>query len=125
MAETDPLLRSRSNDQALIDDAQEEEDAFQDVEFQSEGCLDNPMNWPRSYQWGVIALLAFMAFTVSVVVLILEVWGQLLILMVVHSLVLALCPWLAESLWIWRGGRANLLVFFLLRFGSLERRLGL
>lgn len=125
MAETDPLLRSRSNDQALIDDAQEEEDAFQDVEFQSEGCLDNPMNWPRSYQWGVIALLAFMAFTVSVVVLTLEVWGQLLILMVVHSLVLALCPWLAESLWIWRGGRANLLVFFLLRFGSLERRLGL
>ncbi|QDS71199.1 hypothetical protein FKW77_010266 [Venturia effusa] len=65
MSETDPLLRSRSNDQAIIDDPQEEEDAFQDAEFQSEGCFDNPMNWPRSYKWGVIALLAFMAFTVT------------------------------------------------------------
>jgi len=64
MAETDPLLRSRSNEQVLFDDPQEEEDAFQDVEFKSEACYDNPMNWPNSYKWGVIALLAFMAFTV-------------------------------------------------------------
>lgn len=67
MSETEPLLRSRSNtSQVLIDDPQEEEDAFQDVEFQSQTCYDNPLNWPQSYKWGVIALLAFMAFTVYV-----------------------------------------------------------
>ncbi|KAE9992309.1 hypothetical protein Vi05172_g12231 [Venturia inaequalis] len=66
MSETEPLLRSRSNtSQVLIDDPQEEEDAFQDVEFQSQTCYDNPLNWPQSYKWGVIALLAFMAFTVT------------------------------------------------------------
>jgi hypothetical protein len=63
MAETDPLLRWVSHEQ-VIDDPQEEADAYQDVEFNSEECYDNPMNWPNSYKWGVIALLAFMAFTV-------------------------------------------------------------
>lgn len=67
MSETDPLLRARSNDRAIdIDDPEREEEAFQDVEFSSEECLDNPMNWPGSYKWGVIGLLAFMAFTVYV-----------------------------------------------------------
>jgi hypothetical protein len=68
MDETQPLLRSSSIER-VIDDPQEEENVFNDEEFKSADCYDNPINWPNSYKWGVIALLAFMAFTVYVVFL--------------------------------------------------------
>jgi hypothetical protein len=34
------------------------------VDFDPNGDADNPMEWPTAYKNGVVALLAFMAFTV-------------------------------------------------------------
>lgn len=36
------------------------------VDFDPLGDEDNPMDWPVAYKWGIVALLAFMAFTVYV-----------------------------------------------------------
>ncbi|TAQ84242.1 hypothetical protein B7494_g7443 [Chlorociboria aeruginascens] len=35
------------------------------ITFDPDGDPDNPVEWPNSYRWGVILLLAFMAFTVT------------------------------------------------------------
>ena len=34
------------------------------VDFDPTGDPDNPLDWPKAYKQGVVALLAFMAFTV-------------------------------------------------------------
>lgn len=34
------------------------------VDFDPNGDPENPMDWPKAYKLGVVALLAFMAFTV-------------------------------------------------------------
>lgn len=34
------------------------------VDFDPKGDPDNPLNWSKSYKGGIVALLAFMAFTV-------------------------------------------------------------
>ena len=34
------------------------------IAFDPKGDHDNPRDWPAVHQWGVTALLAFMAFTV-------------------------------------------------------------
>lgn len=34
------------------------------VDFDPEGDPDNPLTWSKSYKRGIVALLAFMAFTV-------------------------------------------------------------
>lgn len=83
MGETEPLLRLCSNE-LVIDDPQEEENAYDDVAFNSDGDPDNPMNWPNSYRWGVITLLASMAFTVYSLSLNLSI--KLLIFDPAHSL---------------------------------------
>ena len=36
------------------------------VDFDPNGDPDNPMEWPKAYRWGIVVLLAFMAFTVYV-----------------------------------------------------------
>jgi len=34
------------------------------IDFDPDGDPDNPMNWPSSFKWTIVALLAAMAFTV-------------------------------------------------------------
>lgn len=34
------------------------------VDFDPNGDPENPMDWPKAYKMGVVALLALMAFTV-------------------------------------------------------------
>jgi MFS family permease len=36
------------------------------VSFDPNGDSQNPRDWPKAYKWGIVALLALMAFTVSV-----------------------------------------------------------
>lgn len=34
------------------------------VDFDPNGDPDNPLEWPSAFKWGIVALLAFTAFTV-------------------------------------------------------------
>jgi hypothetical protein len=62
MDETQPLL-STTQSHRYGDEPQLE--AVLDITaFNPDGDADNPLEWPKSYRWGVILLLAFMAFTV-------------------------------------------------------------
>jgi hypothetical protein len=36
------------------------------VDFNPDGDEDNPVEWPTAFKWTIVALLAFMAFTVYV-----------------------------------------------------------
>ena len=36
------------------------------VDFDPNGDPENPRDWPKTYKWGIVSLLAFMAFTVYV-----------------------------------------------------------
>lgn len=61
MDETQPLLRSPENYLA----EQEDNDPGRSlVDFDPKGDDENPLEWPPAYKWGIVALLAFMAFTV-------------------------------------------------------------
>jgi hypothetical protein len=57
MDETRPLLGHVVEHQNCIEDQSL-------VDFDPNGDPDNPMDWPKAYKLGVVALLAFMAFTV-------------------------------------------------------------
>lgn len=57
--ETQPLL---GNESLRYDD--ENAKTADVVDFDPNGDEENPMDWPKSYKWGIVALLAFMAFTV-------------------------------------------------------------
>jgi hypothetical protein len=57
MDEHEPLLPSSN-------DAPELPEIYKAVEFDPNGDPENPLDWSNSYKWGVILLLAFMAFTV-------------------------------------------------------------
>ncbi|KAK0704564.1 major facilitator superfamily domain-containing protein [Lasiosphaeris hirsuta] len=35
------------------------------VDFDPNGDVDNPLEWPIAYKWGIVALMALMAFTVT------------------------------------------------------------
>ncbi|CAG8946529.1 unnamed protein product [Penicillium salamii] len=35
------------------------------IEFDRNGDPDNPLEWPSSYKWGIVALLSFMGFTIT------------------------------------------------------------
>jgi MFS family permease len=59
--ETQPLLAKVLSRDIATDDVVLNNNA---ITFE-EGDTDNPLEWPRSYKWGVIMLLAFMAFTVT------------------------------------------------------------
>ena len=80
--ETHPLLRSQSNgstggsapiaghqytevNTACIDDGSTASDAFL-VDFDPQGDVDNPLEWPTPFKWGIVLLLALTAFTVCV-----------------------------------------------------------
>ena len=63
MDETQPLLRDTSSDGSDICDNALGKDF---VDFDPLGDAENPRDWPKAYKWGIVALLAFMAFTVYV-----------------------------------------------------------
>ena len=60
MDETVPLLR----DENLEEPVKHNGDDPTIVDFDPNGDPDNPRDWPTAYKWGIVALLAFMAFTV-------------------------------------------------------------
>jgi hypothetical protein len=63
--ETQPLLGSHT-----IAERREEDEAgilnrgSDIVDFDPNGDPENPMEWPTAFKWSIVALLAFMAFTV-------------------------------------------------------------
>ncbi|OTA57683.1 major facilitator superfamily transporter [Hypoxylon sp. EC38] len=62
MDETQPLLQ----DAHLVYVEREDDPSSKDiVDFDPNGDAENPMEWPNAYKWGIVALLAFMAFTVT------------------------------------------------------------
>ncbi|KAH9904096.1 MFS general substrate transporter [Xylariomycetidae sp. FL2044] len=62
MDETQPLLQD-----TIITDVEQDNDVSRKdlVDFDPEGDPTNPIEWPSAYKWGITALLAFMAFTVT------------------------------------------------------------
>jgi hypothetical protein len=63
MDETQPLLA----EVRLIDTERCDEVSREDiVDFDVDGDAENPMEWPTAYKWGIVSLLAFIAFTVYV-----------------------------------------------------------
>lgn len=59
--ENQPLLAA-SEDLAR---RQDEDDALHGaIDFDPSGDPDNPLEWPSAFKWGIVALMAFMAFTV-------------------------------------------------------------
>ncbi|EXJ82516.1 hypothetical protein A1O3_06329 [Capronia epimyces CBS 606.96] len=62
--ETQPLLRRPSADEDA-DNKPSSPDDVVIVDFDPAGDEENPLDWPAAYKWGIVALLAFMAFTVT------------------------------------------------------------
>ncbi len=60
MDETQPLLPE------IITNQQPKHHDKHVVDFDPAGDSENPQDWPQAYKWGIVALLAFMAFTVCV-----------------------------------------------------------
>lgn len=65
MDETTPLLPDEAT--AIPGNDQQNLGALRKdiVEFDPNGDPENPMDWPSAYKWGIVALLAAMAFTVT------------------------------------------------------------
>ena len=61
MDETLPLLPDQERDLIAECDEGTRKDI---VDFDPSGDAENPADWPASYKWGVVVLLALMAFTV-------------------------------------------------------------
>ena len=61
IAETEPLLGTGIGQTETL---AREPNAV--VDFDPNGDLENPLDWPKAFKWGIVALLAFMAFTVYV-----------------------------------------------------------
>ncbi|KAK5122287.1 hypothetical protein LTR85_004198 [Meristemomyces frigidus] len=62
MDETQPLLPP-SEDVVAAQHELETDPAI--VRFDPKGDAENPLDWPVAYKWGIVGLLAFMAFTVT------------------------------------------------------------
>ncbi|KAI5865133.1 MFS general substrate transporter [Durotheca rogersii] len=62
MDETQPLL---PDPDLACDEAQDEAAGKDFVDFDPAGDAENPMDWPEAYKWGIVGLLALMAFTVT------------------------------------------------------------
>ena len=57
MDETQPLLHGAIDNSAIEKDV---------VDFNATGDPENPRDWPTTYKWAIVALLALTAFTVCV-----------------------------------------------------------
>ena len=62
--ETRPLLQDAD---ATANGSLKAANANDIVDFDPSGDPENPRDWPKAYKWGIVALLAFMAFTVYVI----------------------------------------------------------
>ncbi|KAH0842118.1 hypothetical protein AYO21_00249 [Fonsecaea monophora] len=62
MDETQPLLRNAVHPEHRPDKTVQPTDI---IDFDPNGDPENPRDWPNHYKWGIVALLAFMAFTVT------------------------------------------------------------
>ena len=61
MDETQPLLQGSED----VETAQRERETDPTiVTFDPKGDEENPLDWLVAYKWGIVGLLAFMAFTV-------------------------------------------------------------
>lgn len=58
MDETQPLLQTANG---VVEHNTNGKDL---IDFDPYGDSDNPRDWPKAYKWGIVGLLAFMAFTV-------------------------------------------------------------
>lgn len=64
MDETQPLLA----EVRLIDTERCDDISHKDiVDFDIHGDAENPMEWPTAYKWGIVSVMACMAFTVYVI----------------------------------------------------------
>lgn len=62
MDETQPLLPAEA---ARTSELERDQPADKNlVTFDPEGDAENPLDWPNTYKWSIVGLLAFMAFTV-------------------------------------------------------------
>jgi hypothetical protein len=66
MDESTPLLPDEATNPIPRNDLLERVPNKDIVDFDPHGDTENPMDWPKAYKWGIVALLAFMAFTVYV-----------------------------------------------------------
>ncbi|KAK3092208.1 hypothetical protein LTR53_019642, partial [Teratosphaeriaceae sp. CCFEE 6253] len=64
MDERDSLISSNGNGYGTHGQTNEA-DSDATLLFSSQDDSDDPQNWKTSYKWGVVSLLAFMAFTVT------------------------------------------------------------
>ncbi len=65
MDETQPLLQGgRLTDSERDRGSGDARKDFVIVNFDPNGDTDNPQEWPKAFRWGIVGLLAFMAFTV-------------------------------------------------------------
>lgn len=64
MDETTPLLPDAAIAPIPRDDQLHRVASKDFVHFDPDGDDENPLDWPQSYKWGIVALLSFMAFTV-------------------------------------------------------------
>ncbi|KAI3390417.1 hypothetical protein diail_9729 [Diaporthe ilicicola] len=65
MDETTPLLPDEVIAPVPRDDQLRRVASKDFVDFDPNGDDENPLDWPQGYKWGIVALLAFMAFTVT------------------------------------------------------------
>ena len=66
MDETQPLLGSTYNGDLERVHSKDDFKNNRIVDFDPNGDAENPIDWSKTYKRGIVALLAFMAFTVSV-----------------------------------------------------------
>ncbi|KAI7566404.1 hypothetical protein KC319_g5539 [Hortaea werneckii] len=59
--EEQPLLRPDRAPQSISHHAA----PYPDADFDPDGDQDDPLQWPMTYRWGLVSLLALMAFTVT------------------------------------------------------------
>lgn len=62
MDETQPLLPAEAVRTPALERDQPVDKNL--VTFHPEGDAENPLDWPNTYKWSIVGLLAFMAFTV-------------------------------------------------------------
>lgn len=65
MDETEPLLANREGH--VEPDQYPDLSQVEAVGFDPAGDPANPLDWPKSYKWGIVSLLAFMSFTTSAI----------------------------------------------------------
>lgn len=65
MDETTPLLPDAATAIPTLDDQHHAIPNKDIVDFDPNGDPENPMDWPTPYKWGIVTLLAAMAFTVT------------------------------------------------------------